>query len=217
MKLPVFSAHYSFPMSRFPLLTPTVFYKYRIFALLVLCTTFFFPTITPATVVVPVADTDMAQQASVIVIGKITKLKSAWDKDQQQIFTKITLSVEEVLKGKLKKRRITVTQLGGVVDDVEAWIDGNAQFTEGEKVLLFLDRQENGTLRVLHLYQGKFSIFTDSETGAELAYREAHPEGVQEPRHENLAPQPQQKVPVLHSQITALFHSQTSKHEFTTR
>ena len=121
----------------------------------------------------------MAQQADVIVIGKIAKFKSAWDKNHQQIYTKITLTVDEVLKGDLKKRRLTVTQLGGVVDDIESWIDGNPQFTEGEKVLLFLARHENGSLRVLHLYQGKFSIFTDPDTGAELAYREAHPEGVQ--------------------------------------
>lgn len=178
MNLLASPAHHSLPSSRVRVSTHTFRYVHRIFVLLALFATWLPPPIATATVVVPVADTDMAQQASVIVVGQIAKLKSAWDKNHQQILTKITLTVDEVLKGNLKKRRITVTQLGGVVDDVEAWIDGNAQFTEGEKVLLFLDRQENGSLRVLHLYQGKFSIFTDPETGAELAYRETHPEGV---------------------------------------
>ena len=170
---------HSLSMSRFRAPILTLRHVYRALTILTLFATLLTPQMATATVVVPVADRDMTQQASIIVIGKITKLKSSWDKNHQQIFTKITLSVDEVLKGNLKKRRLTVTQFGGVVDDVEAWIDGNAQFTEGEKVLLFLDRQENGRLGVLHLYQGKFSIFTDPETGAELAYREAHPEGVQ--------------------------------------
>jgi hypothetical protein len=168
-----------------------------------------------ATVVVPVAEADMTQQASVIVVGKITKLKSSWNKNHQQIFTKITLSVDEVLKGNLKKRRLTVTQFGGVVDDVEAWIDGNAQFTEGEKVLLFLDRQENGRLGVLHLYQGKFSIFTDPETGAELAYREAHPEGVQVTTLRSPVQQRKRTVIALHLQTMGSSRSSTSRHEST--
>ena len=179
MNLLALPAHHSFPLSRLRASTLTFRYVQRVLMLLALFAPLFTPRISTATVVVPVADTDMAQQASVIVIGKIAKFKSSWDKNHQQIYTKITLTVDEVLKGELKKRRLTITQLGGVVDDVEAWIDGNPQFTEGERVLLFLDRQENGSLRVLHLYQGKFSIFTDPETGAELAYREAHPEGVQ--------------------------------------
>jgi len=176
--LPVFPAPHALSVSRFRSLTLTLRSTYRVLAVLTLFAALFTPQITTATIIIPVADTDMAQQASDIVTGKIAKLKSSWDQNHQQILTKITLSVDQVLKGNLKKRRLTVTQLGGVVGDVEAWIDGNPQFTEGEKVLLFLERRANGGLRVLHLYQGKFSIFTDPETGAELTYREAHPEGV---------------------------------------
>src|SRR5262249_52989068 len=152
MNLPVFPAHHSLPLSRFGVLTTTFRYVHHICALTSLLVILFTPTLTNATVVLPVSETDMAQQASDIVIGKISKLQSAWDKNHQQIFTKITLTVEEVLKGNLKKHRLNVTQTGGVVDDVESWIDGNPQFTEGEKVLLFLEKQENGSLHVLHLY-----------------------------------------------------------------
>ncbi len=178
MHLSVRPVHPSLPVSsyRFPL--PTFRLLHRLFVLVALFTLGWPPTHTNATVVIPVADTELAQQASDIVIGRITKMKSAWDKNHQQIFTKITLSVDEVLKGNISKRRLTVTQMGGVVGDVQSWVDGNAEFTVGEKVLLFLSRTQNNSLRVLHLYQGKFSIFTDTDSSLEMAYREAHPEGV---------------------------------------
>jgi hypothetical protein len=118
MNLPVFPTRprHSLSMSRFRAPILTLRYGYRALMILTLFATLFTPQMATATVVVPVAERDMTRQASVIVIGTITKLKSSWDKNHQQIFTKITLSVDEVLKSNLKKRRLTVTQFGGVVD-----------------------------------------------------------------------------------------------------
>src|SRR5262249_39229795 len=83
MNLSVFPARHSRPVSRLREPIPTFRYMYRVLAIITLFATLFTPQMATATVVVPVADTDMAQQASVIVIGKITKLKSAWDKNHQ--------------------------------------------------------------------------------------------------------------------------------------
>ncbi|MGE0825455.1 MAG: matrixin family metalloprotease [Candidatus Binatia bacterium] len=131
-----------------------------------------------ATLVVPVSDSALARQADAIVIGTIHDFQSTWDDNQQQIVTDITLTIHQVLKGDIRTRRLTIKQPGGTVGDLELWIDGAPQFTPGEKVLLFLSQKSDASLQVLYLYQGKFAIFIDPETGIEMAYREAHPDGV---------------------------------------
>ena len=40
-----------------------------------------------------------------------------------------------------------------------------------KQVLLFLDQRADGTLRVMHLYLGKFSIVTDPASGDLVAVR----------------------------------------------
>ena len=131
-----------------------------------------------ATIVVPVSNPDLVQQATAIVIGKVSSLQSAWDSQGQKIVTYITLAVEEVLKGTVPDTTLTIKEIGGTLGDLQLWIDGNPEFTQGEKVLVFLTQNADGSARVLHLYQGKFSIFTDQDTGVEMAYRNIPPAGV---------------------------------------
>lgn len=136
-----------------------------------------FTATTYATVTIPVTDADLAQQADVIVVGTITALTSAWG-ETQHIVTQIQLSVDDVLKGYIRERHVTVIQAGGLVGDVQLRIDGTPEFTVGEKVLLFLTKTKDGGLTVLHMYQGKFSVFTDTDSGVEMTYRDMSPEGV---------------------------------------
>jgi hypothetical protein len=131
-----------------------------------------------ATVVIPVSEDDLAQSASAIVIGQVKGIESYWDQGARQVFTHITVTAQEVLKGAVRGSEFTVKQLGGVVGNVRSWVDGSPEFRMGEKVLLFLDTNPDGSVQVAQLYQGKFSLFTDSDTGKEFAYRGETPEGV---------------------------------------
>lgn len=131
-----------------------------------------------ATMVVPVSNADLTQQATAIVIGKVKTLQTTWDLQGQKIETYITLTVEEVLKGVVPDSTLTIKELGGTLGYLQLWIDGNPEFTQGEKVLVFLAQNPDGSARILHLYQGKFSIFTDKDTGVEMAYRNTPPAGV---------------------------------------
>jgi hypothetical protein len=133
-----------------------------------------------ATVVIPVSNSDLAKQATAIVIGKVARLQSTWDLRGHKIVTYITLTVEEVLKGIVPDSTLTIKELGGTLGDLQLWIDGNPEFTRGEKVLVFLAQNSDGSARILHFYQGKFSIFTDKDTGVEMAYRNSPPTGVHE-------------------------------------
>src|SRR5436309_2554740 len=118
-----------------------------------------------ATTVVPVADADLVSTATAIVIADVTAIESRWDPATRRIFTVITLDVRDRLKGEIPLGPLTIRQLGGRVASMQAWVEGSPEFTVGERVLVFLSRNADGTLRVAHLYQGKFSTVTGTARG----------------------------------------------------
>jgi len=136
------------------------------------------PTATKATISVLLSDRTLITQSTAIAVGDVTSMMSYRDHDTRQIFTLVTVSHSEVLKGNLPAGTVTVKLLGGKVGNEHAWIQGSPEFALGEKVLLFLTRHADGTPQVAHLYQGKFTIELDASTGNEVVVRDTQPEGV---------------------------------------
>ena len=124
-----------------------------------------------ATTVVQMTETDLAAQAAAVVLGRVTALQSHWDAGRGQIFTDVTLAVDEVLAGPALPASVTLRQPGGRIGGVHSWLEGSPEFLIGERVLVFLRVSRDGTLRVLQLYQGKLSVMTDPLTGHEMAIR----------------------------------------------
>ena len=137
-----------------------------------------FLKVVDATISIRSEDHHLIRQASTIVIGQITSIDSHWYAANTQIYTHVGVRVEEVLKGELSDVDITIRQLGGTVGGLRSWIFGSPEFVLGERVLLFLAANRDGTLRVLSLYQGKFSVVLNSQTGEQFIYRVLNPEGV---------------------------------------
>jgi hypothetical protein len=151
---------------------------FLLFHIVILTADFLHPKITGATVLVPVSETDLTQHAAAIVIGTVKQIESYWDPHAGHIFTHITVSPQDILKGSLAQEDLVLKQHGGTVGSRHMWIEGSPSFTRGEKVLVFVDRNADGSARVDQLYLGKFSLFTDKETGKEFAYRGDTPTGV---------------------------------------
>src|SRR5205823_5450212 len=82
----------------------------------------------PATTVVRMTEADLAAQASAVVLGRVTALESHWDAARGQIFTDVTLAVEEVLAGPALPASVTLRQPGGRIGTVHSWIDGSPEF-----------------------------------------------------------------------------------------
>jgi hypothetical protein len=125
----------------------------------------------PATTVVQMRDDDLAAQAAAVVLGRVTALQGHLDSARGQIFTDVTLAVEEVVAGPALPPTVTLRQPGGRIGGVHAWLEGSPEFTIGERVLVYLRVSGDGTLRVLQLYQGKLSVMTDPLTGDDVAIR----------------------------------------------
>ena len=69
-----------------------------------------------AAVIVPVRrDDELVGFANVIVTAEVIRVRSRWDDAVGGIYTYVTVRIEEVLKGNVSRRRITLKQLGGRV------------------------------------------------------------------------------------------------------
>ena len=93
---------------------------------------------------------EMTDLAHDVVSGTVTKLESRHE--DGIIKTNVTLNIEHNFVGN-KKRQFTFEVVGGTVDGITLDVPGSPTFTEGDKVLLFLDHQQ-----VVGFGQGAYAI-----------------------------------------------------------
>ena len=106
---------------------------------------------------------DLARKADTIVLGTVTKQKSAWDTHYTAIYTTVTLEVERVLAGTTAE--VVILQVaGGSVGEVGMRTSTDAVFRDRERVIVFLDTSTVPST-VVGMQQGKFTVKDDTVTG----------------------------------------------------
>jgi len=110
-----------------------------------------------ATTLVPLDTRALALQSQEIVVGTVESSRSYWNPGKTKIFTDVVLRVERRIKGQ-ESERITITQLGGVVDGVRVRVHATPAFAVGEEALIFAAKDGRGRLQLNGLAQGKFEI-----------------------------------------------------------
>ncbi len=114
---------------------------------------------------VRISDKNLVISSDVIVTGKVIAIESRWDKGRGNIYTDITISLSQTIKGEIKSQILVIEQLGGQVEDKQVWLTGSPEFSVNEEVLLFLKANDEGVLHSAHMAMGKFSI--SKQTGEE--------------------------------------------------
>ena len=125
-----------------------------------------------ATSVVMLTDEELILSSRVIVTGTVRSVFSAWNDEQNAIYTYVEVRPDRFLKGDLGTKRIVLKQLGGTVGTKGMRINGQPQFVRGQQVLLYLSTAPDGTLRTAHFFMGAFSIVKDAATATEWATRD---------------------------------------------
>jgi hypothetical protein len=111
----------------------------------------------------------LTRTADVVAIGEVGSAAGEWAAGRASIQTRVVLTAVEALKG-TEPSPLTFTHLGGRVGDEASAIGGGLQFQPGERVLVFLSRRPDGSLRMADLTYGKFGIVRDAATGRDLAF-----------------------------------------------
>lgn len=110
----------------------------------------------------------LTKDAEVIVVGKVGGLVSEWTSDHKKIQTRVTVSVDQTIKGTTPGNSLTVVTPGGEVDGVGEWYSHMARFERDENVVLFVSKEKSGHYRVTDGENGKFSVKKDERTGAKI-------------------------------------------------
>jgi len=85
---------------------------------------------------------DLTTTNSTIVVGEVLEAYSYWNGEGTFILTDVRFGPSEVLKGAVEGSDLTVTIMGGSVDDLTSLILGGAQLVPGKTYVLFLDEAD---------------------------------------------------------------------------
>jgi hypothetical protein len=125
---------------------------------------------------------EMVSQADHVVVVAGLGETSRWDR-YGRIVSDMRLRVADTAKGPFRRgQEITVTRLGGDIDDVGMTVAGEARIAVGERAVLFLDVVDADTMRVSNMSLGLFPVVTQqgvasvlpSGTGLELVVHGDH-------------------------------------------
>ena len=107
---------------------------------------------------------EMTAQSSAILLGHCVSVSSAWNAAHSDIVTQNVFEVSEYYKGNLGQH-VTLTELGGQVDNWVSDYTGVPRFKVGEEAVLFLWTDPQGQHQVIGLTQGKFQVVRNTATG----------------------------------------------------
>jgi hypothetical protein len=122
----------------------------------------------PATTVLKMSIEKMSLEAVAVIVGEVTDTKSAWTPDQTTIYTTVTIKVTKCVAGECADT-VRIKQRGGTVGETTLYIPGMPKFSQGQKVLLFLDHSyegEPGHHSVIGMCQGMFVV--EKKKGGEM-------------------------------------------------
>jgi hypothetical protein len=107
------------------------------------------------------------QDAPQIVRGKVGTTYSDWGRSSdgaRRLYTFYELQIEEVFKGQISGRSLTMREFGGQKDGVGMEVPGAAKFQPGEDVVVFLsNKNSEGTHDLRGLMMGKYGIQRDAD------------------------------------------------------
>ncbi|MCW5892534.1 MAG: matrixin family metalloprotease [bacterium] len=110
-----------------------------------------------ASMLVPMSDADLLAASDLVVRGTVRRIETVALADGR-VVTETVLRVRDVLKGRLRRQKIVVTQPGGWLAERLVWIHGAAEFARGEDAIVFLRRTRDRRLRTTALGLGKWHV-----------------------------------------------------------
>jgi hypothetical protein len=86
----------------------------------------------------------LVETSPLITLGKVSTVSSIIEKEEgrEVIYTYVTIEIESILKGELRKPELKVKMLGGNVGDRGGWSEKYVAFRNNEEVLLFLNTKD---------------------------------------------------------------------------
>lgn len=105
---------------------------------------------------------ELVSQAEAVVLGRVVEVSSFWNREHTAILTEATFEVEDTVVG-VAPAYLTLRTFGGRVGDLRIEAHGFPRFVLGEKLLLFLEPEQDGAHKVLGYLQGQYRVRNDGQ------------------------------------------------------
>ncbi len=102
---------------------------------------------------------ELTMNSEVVITGEVEEKVSFWSEDRKKIFTRVTVKIEERIRGESPEERVEVEHEGGEIGGIGLRVSDVPSFSKGERVLLFLKGMAK---KRLLLSSGKEALQTDS-------------------------------------------------------
>jgi hypothetical protein len=110
---------------------------------------------------------DLVRDSELVVVGKVLSTNSFWEPTGRVIVTEAMVQVEEAILGDAPTV-VMVRTFGGEVGGYSVEAHGFPKFLVNERLLLFLEPEQDGLARVAGYQQGQFRVVRD-KAGVEIA------------------------------------------------
>lgn len=122
---------------------------------------------------VPLSIAELTAHADLVVRGRVESLTCQRD-SAGRLRTEVHLTVREFWKGHASPGPFVVVLAGGTLGNERSVAVGQATYSPGEDVVVFLKRNARGEGVTLGLAQGKFLVETDARTGSQTVHNLFH-------------------------------------------
>lgn len=122
----------------------------------------FFPKPARGTTFVRMDEATLMHSSTVVVVGTVSRIESASPSPDGPIYTYVHVQVDRVIKGQLHEGPIVLRESGGSFGGRHDWTFGAPEFWVGERSLLFLTRNTDGSLRTNNFAMGKYTLGVDA-------------------------------------------------------
>jgi hypothetical protein len=103
----------------------------------------------------------LTQESDAVVVGKVASLSSEWNETKTRIQTRVTIAVDQSVKGDASMTEMTIVIPGGEVGGIGEVYSHAPRFLRDEAVVVFAKKSSTGDYRVSNGSQGKFTVLKD--------------------------------------------------------
>ena len=116
-----------------------------------------------ATTVEPLTFSEVVDGADVIAVGAVSAVTETWDAERELPLTEVTVSVLEVLKGRIDGAELTLQFLGGATPSgATLAVVGMPDFAVGDRAVLFSAGNGVEACPFVGWWQGLYRLFYDA-------------------------------------------------------
>ena len=110
---------------------------------------------------------ELVAQSDAVVEGEVIKVESFWAPSGRIIVTQAMVRVTDTIAGD-SPTVVVLRTYGGTVDGFRVEAHGFPEFNQGDRLVLFLENQKDGSAEVTGYRQGQYQVVRD-KAGVEYA------------------------------------------------